>query len=436
MPTEKLTDRRVKTVRVPPGGARLELWDLNMPGLGLRVAPDGPQGEGGKTWFVRYRFGGQQRRHKLGTYPALLLSDAHKAARDLFKAVAAGEDPAAEKAPAAPVDTFDSVADEFVKRHVKVALKPRSAREVERILNVDLRPHWGTRPIQAITKRDVIELLDRIVDRGAPVHANRTLAVARKLFNWAIGRDLMATSPCDRLKPPSVETERQRVLSDEEIALVWRAAGACAPAFGPMVRICLLTAQRRGETSVMRWADVDLERKVWTIPREVTKGDRGHEVPLSDLAVAIIDAQPRLGVYVFPGRSAGCQAEETANAKKETPFSGFSRAKERLDNLVLESLRKAAKQRGEDPEKVKPLPDWTLHDLRRTAATGMARIGIPRLIISKIENHAEGGVTRIYDRYAYEKEKREALGLWAEKVRSIVEPPPDNVVQLRRAADA
>ncbi|MGQ9372054.1 tyrosine-type recombinase/integrase [Azospirillum sp. ST 5-10] len=436
MPSEKLTDRRVKTVRVPAGGARLELWDIAMPGLGLRVAPDSAQGDGTKTWFVRYRIAGAQRRLKLGVYPALSLAKAHEAARGVFEAVAAGKDPAGERQAEGPgepkVDTFAHIAEQFVARYVRPNTRPKSAKETERILSTEVKA-WAKRPIGSITRRDVIELLDAIVDRGAPVLANRTLAAIRKLFNWAIERDIVAASPCDRVKPPAAESERQRVLTDDEVRLVWQATADMGPAFGPFVRVALLTAQRKGETSAMRWQDVDLGRRVWTIPRGMTKGDREHEVPLSPLAIEVIKAQPRIGDFVFPGRPDKVEGGNDAAPGDTTgkPFNGFSKAKERLDAAVLELRRKEAKARGDDPERVKPLEPWTLHDLRRTAATGMARLGVPRLVISKIENHVEGGVTAIYDRYAYQSEKRDALERWAARVRVVVEP-----VTQAAAADA
>ncbi|MBP2302493.1 tyrosine-type recombinase/integrase [Azospirillum picis] len=435
MPSEKLTDRRIKTARAE--GERLELWDLNMPGLGLRIAPDSAQGPGVKTWFVRYRFQGAQRRLKLGLYPALQLSDAHKAAREVFKLIAAGTDPAAEKQaePAQEADTFQQVAESFISRHVKVKNRPTTAKAVERTIMVELIKPWGKRPVQSITRRDVIELLDAIVDSGRPVMANRTLAAARKLFNWAIERDIIQASPCDRVKPPGNETERQRVLTDEELRIIWRASGAVKGAFGGFVRICMLTAQRRSETAAMRWQDLDLDKGLWTIPREVTKGDRAHEVPLSSLALEVLIALPRIGDYVFPGREAKAkESEPKAKPKVEgKPINGFTSAKARLDAQVLKELQTAAKKRGDDPDEVQPMDTWTIHDLRRTAATGMARLGVPRLVISKIENHAEGGVTKLYDRYAYEAEKRDALDRWGAKVRSMVSPTPDNVVQLQKA---
>jgi len=438
MPTEKLTDRRVRAAKAEPGG-RLELWDANMPGLGLRVAPETPQGPGTKTWFVRYRVAGAQRRMKLGTYPALSLSAAHDAARDIFKQVSKGEDPAVAKCvepPAAP-ETFAAVAEEFITRHVRVKNRPVTAKGAERIIRVELITAWGTKPIESITRRNVIDLLDTIVDRGTPIWANRTLAAARKMFNWCIERDIIKTSPCDRVKPPGNETERQRVLTDEEVRVIWQAAESLGPAFGPIIRMCLLTAQRKGETTAMRWKDLDLEKMVWTIPREVTKGDRAHEVPLSSLALKVLRAQNQLGDFVFPGREPkDNDAQEEPKEKVGKPFNGFSKAKDRIDVKAHELLQREAKERGDDPEKVKPLDPWTIHDLRRTAATGMARLGVPRLVISKIENHVEGGVTKLYDRYAYDAEKRDALDRWAAKVESLINPPPDNVVQFRPEQEA
>lgn len=434
MPTEKLTDRRIKTVCVRPGGARLELWDTTIPGLGLRVAPDSGQGEGTKTWFVRYRFAGAQRRLKLGTYPTLSLSKAHDAARGVFEGITAGIDPAGERtkaaAPEPEVLTFAKLADRFIDRHAK--RHTRSWETTKRHLDKHVAPHWGKRPAAEITRKDVNKLLNDLVDAGTPILANRVLAAVRKLFNWAVGEDELPTSPCIGVKPKAKEQDRERVLSDSELAGVWRAADAIGLPFGPFVKLLMLSLQRRDEVAGMRWDELDLQAKVWALPGKRAKNAKPHLVPLPALAVEILESVPK--VELKPGEPSPYVFTTTG----ATPISGYSRAKNTLDRLVLEGRQKAAKERGEDPEQVKGLEDWRFHDLRRTGSTGLARLRVPKEIRERVLNHVEGrqqkGVAEIYDRYQYLDEKRDALDLWATQVRNILTPPPANVVPLRGGA--
>lgn len=431
MPTEKLTDRRVKTVRVAQGGDRLELWDTTIPGLGLRVAPDSGQSEGTKTWFVRYRFGGAQRRLKLGTYPTLSLSKAHDAARGVFEDIAAGVDPAAERAKAAAPEpevlTFAKLADRFIDRHAK--RHTRSWETTKRHLDKHVVPHWGKRAAVEITRKDVNKLLNDLMDAGTPILANRVLAAVRKLFNWAVGEDELPTSPCIGVKPKAKEQDRERVLADSELGEVWRAADAIGQPFGPFIKLLMLTLQRRDEVAGMRWEELDLEAKVWVLPGKRAKNAKPHLVPLPALAVEILEGVPKVEV------KAGVPSPYVFTTTGTTPVSGYSRAKNTLDRLVLEARQKAAKERGEDPEQIKGLEDWRFHDLRRTGATGLARLRVPKEIRERVLNHVEGqqrkGVAEIYDRYEYLDEKRDALDLWAAQVRNIRTPPPENVVQLR-----
>ena len=232
-------------------------------------------------------------------------------------------------------------------------------------------------------------------------------------------RGLIEASPAAGIRAPAEMQSRDRVLTDPELAAAWKACDALGWPFGPLVRLLILTGQRRDEVARMRWCDLHLERRIWELPRELTKSDRAHVVPLSDAALEIIAALPRLGDLVFPARRAS-----STNA-----VSGFSRAKARLDSEMLVLLRQQATGAGKDAEKVELKP-WRLHDLRRTAASGMARLGAPPHVIGHALNHAPaaslGQIGAIYVRHDYEPETRQALAAWAREVSRIAsaaDPP-------------
>lgn len=404
MARKTLTAAAVERIKAPAAG-RAEHFDAALPGFALRVTD-----KAAKSWVLFYRVQsgperGKQRRWTIGTYPALGLADAREVARKGLRSIAEGGDPAREKresrrAEPPRVDTFTSVAAEFIERHAK--RKTRSWRETQRILERELVPYWGNRPIGDIGRRDVLDILDRLTDRGAPYMANRVLAVTRKLFNWGVERGIMKASPVANIKAPGQEIERDHVLSDDELRALWGAWDAMGYPFGPMMQMLLATAQRREEVAGMRWADVDPGAAIWTLPRELTKAGRSHEVPLSPIALEVLAAVPRFaGEYVF------------SSTGGEKSVSGFSRMKRRADQLS-------------------GVENWRLHDLRRTAGTHMAKLGIPVFVISRVMNHAEGGVTKIYARASYLEEKRHALNTWAAKLASLVSAKPDEkVVPLR-----
>lgn len=284
---------------------------------------------------------------------------------------------------------------------------------------------WGHRPIATITRAEVIALLDEIVDRGAPVMANRVLAALRKLFNWSIERGLLETSPCDKVKPPTAERSRDRVLTDEEITALWHGAESMGWPFGKMFQVLLLTGQRREEVAGMAWSEMDLANKVWTLPRARVKTDKAHDVPLSDAVVAILERLPRLdgAGYVF-----------TTNGRN--PVSGFSKGKETLDGKMRAHLRKRAADIAGDATGVDMAP-WRIHDIRRTVASGMAKLGISLAVIEKILNHTSGsfgGIVGVYQRHEFADEKRRALDAWAGYVMTLVsDEPGENVVRMKVA---
>ena len=400
----------VKSIEALKGETlRRELPDGLLPGLYLVIQPSGV-----KTWAVRYRAQGRPKKLTLGRWPGIDLASARELARVTLRSAAEGNDPAAEKQTERRMandatkdrDLVASVVGEFLQRHVAANNRPSTAKETERLLRQNVLPAWGKRHVQDISKRDVLDLLDEIVDRGAAISANRTLAALRKMFNWGIDRDIIQASPCDRVRAPASERSRDRVLSDAELRLIWCGCEKIGWPFGPMFQLLLLTAQRRGEVAGMRWSEVDFSERMWTIPKERSKNGRAHVVPLSDAVVAILNAVPRVGSkyeYVF-----------TTNG--QTFATGYSRAKKRIDQAI------SVAQVSEDGHPPAGLEQWTIHDFRRTAATGMARSGTALPVIEKVLNHSSGsfaGVVGVYQRHSYVDEKRNALETWTAELMRI-----------------
>jgi integrase len=399
----RLTVRSVETLR--PGTVRREIPDGHMPGLYLIVQPSGA-----RSWAVRYRHHGQSRKHTLGSYPAIDLKAARALAGKALRAVAEGHDPGREKflARTAKADSVDHVVEEFLERHVRRSNRPRTAQGTERLLRQHVLPHWRGRLVHEITRRDVLKILDHVVDGGAPIAANRTLAAVRKFFNWCVARDILAASPCAGVKPPSAERARDRVLSDDELRLVWAAADKIGGTFGPLVKLLALTGQRRDEVARMRWDELNLDTRLWTLPPARTKNNQPHEVPLSKAALTVLQNVPRI---------AGSPFVLTANGGA-SPVSGYSKGKHRLDALLPGDM-----------------PPWRLHDLRRTAASGMARLGINLPVIEKVLNHASGsfaGIVGVYQKHSFAGEKAAALSAWGNFVTALVDgKSAGKVVRLR-----
>jgi len=332
---------------------------------------------------------------------------------------------AAQAARPKEADTFAAVADVFVERYARPNTRPITAAETERIIERELKPAWGARPIHDIGRRDVIELLDRIVDRGAPIQANRTLAHMRRLFNWAREREIVAANPAAGLRKPTVEVQRDRTLSDNELRQFWSACGTLGWPFGPMFKLLLLTAQRRSEVAGLRWSELRLADRQWVIPRERAKNDREHVVHLADLTVEIIGALPRFA----SAEGKGATPDLVFTTTGESAASGFSKAKERVHARMVERLRG---ELAEDCEEA-AIGEWTLHDLRRTATTGMARLNIAPHVVDRILNHVSGsirGVAAVYNRHAYLDERKAALDGWSHYVEGLVRPGLGNVISL------
>jgi integrase len=419
-----LTVKTLETLK--PGPARREIPDGIVHGLYFVMQPSGTA-----SWAVRYRYQGASRKLTIGGYPAIDLKNARELAGAALVAVARGDDPAAEKKEAKHTsaavrpshDLIENVCATYIDRQAKPNTREASWREVERILKCEIVRSWEGRRLGEVTRADIHALLDQIIDRPAPILANRTLAAFRRVCNWAIGRGIIEASPCDRVKAPIMEQSRDRILSDDEIRFAWQAFEGAGGPFGPIAQLLLLTGARRDEVGQMTWAEVDLAAKTWTIAKERSKNGQSREIPLSDAAARIMESLPRVGNgngYVF-----------TTNGK--TPVSGYSRAKLNFDKAILEAMREASSY----PDGVTPPERWTLHDLRRTAASGMAGLGIAPHVVEAVLNHKSGtikGVAAVYNRYSYSAEKRAALEAWARALGAIVTgKTAANVVELAKA---
>lgn len=393
MPRKKFTTRTIEALKPPPSG-RIEYFDTAIPGFGLRITDKGT-----KSWIIFYRVHGRQRRMTIGSYPKFSLSEAREEARIAFQKVERGVDPAQQKLDGKKgfdhhIFGVEAVVYDFIDKHHRRDQQSRTADEIQRMFEIHLLPHMGNCDIRKIEKRDILVLLDSIAEKTSPVRANRILANFKKFFSWSVERDIIPLSPASGVKSFAKENERDRVLSPNEIRSLWRACDEIGWPFGPFTQMLLVTAQRRDEVAHMRWDEI--QDDVWTIPKELTKANRKHEVPLSTLAQDILEQQPHLGSYVF------MSGRKPRLSKESTPISGFGKAKNRLDSIA-------------------EIDDWRFHDLRRTAGTYMARLQIPVSTISRILNHAEGGVTKIYARYSYVEEKRQALERWSTELTLITE---------------
>ena len=398
--------------RIKPTDRRQEIPDTLCTGLYLTV-----QASGKKGWQVRYRHGGVHRRMSLGGYPILSLADARQRARDALAAASEGRDPAEEvraaKAPK-PDDDRDKIRAliaQFDKRHLS---KLKSGAVVRRELERHVVSEWGERDIHEIAKRDVIDLLDGIADSGRVVTANRVRAYLNKFLNWCVERDILPMNPAAGVKPVAKEASRDRVLSDDEIRWFWQACEAEGFPWGPFGKVLLLTGQRLGEVAGM--TDAEITADLWHLSADRTKNGRAHDVPLSDAVRDVLADVERIE------SKAGLIFTTNGN----TPVSGFFKARAHLAERMAEI---AANERGEPVE----IPRWTFHDLRRTAATGMARLGIPVRVTEAVLNHVSGtgaGIVAVYQRHDYADEKRKALEAWGRHVLALIEGAAGNVVRL------
>jgi integrase len=330
--------------------------------------------------------------------------EARREARKKLNRISSGGDPVAEREAARGAATFRLLAEEYIRFRCE---EKKSGYEDTRIIRRELLPHWSRKLAGDIHRRDVMKLTDEIKRRGAGIMANRTLSLISRVFNFGIDRELVETNPATRVRPPAKEKSRERVLENDEIKAFWNGLDKLPgePETKLALKLLLTTAQRPGEIASLEWQEIDTEESVWTIPGEKSKNGLAHRVPLSSLALEILSSLPRANEGpVFPSPS--------------DPKRPITRAA--LARVIY---------RGRQTLKMDP---YTPHDLRRTAASKMAGMGISRLTISKVLNHADRGITSVYDRHGYDAEKRDALETWASKLQDIIADRKTKVVRMVR----
>jgi integrase len=394
---DRFTTRTLDALKTPTSG-QVERFDSVCRGLSIRIGTSGR-----KTWSFFYRDMGKRSRTTLGTYPSLSLADARVKADSIRRGLQAGVTPRQQDAEKKRAGTVATLFDDFERRYTKP--RKRTWKRDRQMFELDIRSAIGDMAPRDVRRSDIVAMIDRIADRGSPIAANRTLALASKFFNWAVGRDIIEYNSASRVSKPGVEQQRSRVLSEDEIRAFWRAS-TMEPAHNSVLfRLQLITLQRSGEALSMRWEDIS--DNWWTIPGERSKNGLPHRVWLPDAALTLINQMKfpaKSSQWVFPSRTDPSQSRSAANK-------------------AIIRIRKAG-----------GLQDFRTHDLRRTGASFMASMGISRLVISKVLNHAEQGVTAVYDRHTYDREKRQALDAWSTQLEAIVAGQRNsakNVVQMR-----
>jgi integrase len=382
-------------------------------GFGVRITASGA-----RAFILNYRLRGREHRFTIGAWPDWSALKAVREARNLRQRIDRGEDPLKDRAPIPTTKSVSSVIDDFMTRYVRNKERPlRSADQIQSAFDRLVKPRIGKIGVYELRRSHVAEMLDKVEDEAGPVQADRVRAYLRKALSWYAERDdefnLNAAFVRVGARANPKERARSRVLSDDELRVLWPLLGGTGT-FGALLKTLLLTAQRRDEVANMTWTEMGPEG-IWTIPAERYKTKRSNHVPLSNAARTIIEAQQRIDGcdYVFPSRT-------------KTPFSGFGKSKTRLGKAVLLYMQKRAAKGAE----VQPLPNWTLHDLRRTAKTLMVRAGVRPDISERVLGHVISGVEGTYDRHSYEDEKRDALEKLAAMIERILNPLPANVEKL------
>lgn len=403
----KLKDATVKALAATE--ARQEIPDDLLPGLYLTIQPK----TGAKSWQVRYRAAGVQRRMTLGHYPDMTLAAARGRARAVMAEAQMGADPAAEVRKAKkekPTDTVAAALDDYAKRKLsKLKGGALVARELDRFLRAKL----GETRLSEVTRANLQDMIDDIADSGRGTTANRVLSYVKAFLNWCVDRGTLDANPADKVKKPVKETARDRVLTDDEIGLFWRACDSVGYPWGPMGKLLLLTGQRLSEIAELTEAEFGGGSLRFAGTR--TKNGRPHEIPLSDLAVDVLDSLPRIKNpqgYLF-----------TTNGR--TAVQGFHKGRQH----IADAMQKAA---GEAE-----IPHWTFHDLRRTCATCMAR-DAATVVVEKLLNHVSGalaGVAGVYNRHHYAYEMRNAANAWADRIEAILGNKPQGQAETDKAPE-
>jgi integrase len=402
--------RTISSLALPDAG-NVEYFDEKIPGFGLRVSA-----KGRRTWFVRYRIKGYRNKGclTLGTYPILELADARGRARAALRLAEDGQDPAKPIQQIRKAELFRDVATSFMavfqRRH-------RSWQEKQRTLDHDILPAIGPKKTASITRADIRAMLTKVTERDSPIMANAVLSLTRRIFNWAISEEIdgITSNPCAHLPQPGQNVPRDRVLTPDEIKRLWVGLDQPNPNVPAKLvhalKLQLVTGQRKGEVITAEWTEMELDKDpVWMIPAAKAKNGLAHRVPLSVLAVALLHEAKKLSrgsSWVFP-------------SARKLGHPVTPRAVNKAFDAAVATIK---------------LTDVRPHDLRRTAASHIASLGIQRFVVARILNHVESGVTSVYDRYGYDREKRDALNVWAQRLAEILGDHawPSNVTPLHQA---
>lgn len=421
----RLTKRTIDRLSCPPGRKDMLVFDADLRGFGLRVtAPGAGKKVGAKVFLFQYRAGGPPRRVVLGEYGVITPDEARAKAEVLRGQVKAGKDPKAEhdrerraeaaaaaeakETAAADALTFGVLVQRW--RDIHLANRRESYRnEASRSLLVSLAG-WKDRPAHKIKAAEAVKALDDIAAERGPAAARSAFANGRAMFAWAVKRQMVPGNPFAAIQAPEPVADRDRVLSDAELAEVWRAAEGLGWPMGDFTRMAILTMQRREEVAGMRWAELAPDLSTWTLPGERAKNGKAHVIHLAPAARAIVKGAKRIKGSPFVFTTTG-----------EAPVSGFSRAKAMLDAAIAKARQEAG---AELPE---PAP-WRLHDMRRTGVTRLAALGFAPHVCDRLLNHVQGaiqGVAAIYQRHEFLPERKAALEAWAKHVVALGKGKPE-----------
>lgn len=438
MATGRITKRAVDAESAT--GTKHFLWDDQLRGFGLQITATGA-----KSYIYQYRLGGREslkKRYTIGRHGSPWTPDSARAeCKRLSLLVAQGIDPSAtdlERRRQAVDLAFSAYIKTFTDGYLKAHWKGWS--DAERLLRREPLKVLQHKPMPTITKADIVAVLDQFA--GRPAVARLAFSTLRKMFAWAEGRGEIDRSPIGAEFPaPKAVPARSRVLSDEELALAWRAAGTLGYPFGPIYQLLMITAARRDEVAELRWSELDQKTGEWTLPSDRAKNNQAHIVPLADEAVAILDEVARtleLDPDAPPLRPVSWPKTGLVfTTTGKTPVSGHSRGKQRLDAAMTALEYERAAKAEEKPAEI---ASWRIHDLRRTAATGFQRLGIRFEVTEAILNHvsgARGGVAGVYQRHDWKAEKQTALEAWARHLAGLInDEAVNNVLPLKRRVEA
>ncbi len=407
-----LTRAAVAKLSLPDGQSDIVYWDDDLRGFGVRIRAGGK-----KSWVVVYRNAeGVQRKMTLSEVPITSVDQARAAAERVLRSVGDSKDPHAEKLARRRSDkveaiTFGALVTTYLKE-AKARLRPSSYDEVDRHLQKLWQP-LHRHAASKIDRRMIGEELDKIAPERGMITANRARSSLSAMMAWAVERNKIESNPVMGVgKPLKSEPKRDRVLSDDELGEIWKHSGDGH--FGDVIRLLILTAARREEVAAMCWSELDLARAQWTIPAARTKNKQQHIVPLPSLALRIIEGVERR------------DQRDLLFGEGDGPFSGWSKSKDRLDERIAKARLKAAQDAGLTP---RAMPAWRVHDLRRSAATGMARLGIGIPTIERALNHISGtfgGIVAVYQRHDYAKEMRDAFDAWSAHVSTLTASAPSD----------